>query len=274
MKTRLLSTRAGALGIAVVLAVTAVAVVLLYTQSYRSNVDRAGDQITVLVANQTIRELTPGNQVLEGKMFREAEISADSMVDGAITDADQLKGLVARNDVYPGEQLTTNQFQRSDTTSPSVKLESDQRAIAFPVDEGSGLIGNIQAGDRVDIIATFDVMPVTKKGLSIPGAITTPVTKTIATDVLVLSAPFDPAQDGGNLTSNEKSRQVLTLAVPVSDAQHVVFAQEEGRIYFALRPAGESADIRPAIDDVLSVLRDEQGARAFTLALLGAKGAK
>jgi Flp pilus assembly protein CpaB len=75
-------------------------------------------------------------------MFREDKVSAGAVADGAITDADQLKGMVARNDVYPGE-LTTNQFQRSDTTNVAVKLGPDQRAIAFPVDPASGLIGQL-----------------------------------------------------------------------------------------------------------------------------------
>ena len=122
-------------------------------------------------------------------MFREDKVSADAVADGAITDADQLKGMVARNDVYPGEQLTTNQFQRSDTTNVAVKLQPDQRAIAFPVDPASGLIGQLQSGDHVDVVATFDVLPVGKNGVPLTGAQAIPLTRTIVSNALVLTAP-------------------------------------------------------------------------------------
>ena len=112
-----------------------------------------------------------------------------ALADGAITNPDQLKGLVARNDVYPGEQLTTNQFQKSDTTSVAVKLQPDQRAIEFPVDPASGLIGQLQSGDHVDVVATFDVLPVGQNGLPLTGAQSIPLTRTIVSNALVLTAP-------------------------------------------------------------------------------------
>ena len=100
----------------------------------------------MLVANQAIPEFTPGNQVVDGNMYRRSTVPKSSLVDGAVTDPDQLKGLVARNDVYPGEQLTMNQFSESDTTSVAVKLKPDQRAVAFPVEPAQGMVGRAAGG--------------------------------------------------------------------------------------------------------------------------------
>ena len=155
--TRLLSTRFGALAVAALLAVAAVGIVLVYAHKYRSSVDSANGEVTVLVANRAITQYTPGSQVVDGSMFSTRQVPADAAVDGAVSNPDQLKGLVARSDIYPGEQLTTNQFVKSNTTSPTVKLTPSQRAVAFPVDAASGLVGQVQAGDRVDVVATFDV---------------------------------------------------------------------------------------------------------------------
>src|SRR6476660_5274444 len=155
--TRLLSTRFGALAVAALLAVAAVGIVLVYAHKYRSSVDNANGEVTVLVANRAIPQYTPGSQVVDGSMFSTRKVPADAAVDGAVSNPDQLKGLVARSDIYPGEQLTTNQFVKSNTTSPTVKLTPNQRAVAFPVDAASGLDGQVQAGDRVDVVATFDV---------------------------------------------------------------------------------------------------------------------
>ena len=56
--TRLLSTRFGALAVAALLAVAAVGIVLVYAHKYRSSVDNANGEVTVLVANRAISQYT------------------------------------------------------------------------------------------------------------------------------------------------------------------------------------------------------------------------
>jgi pilus assembly protein CpaB len=254
---RVLTTRTGALTLAIILAAAAALMVFVYVKGYQSDVNGRGDEVSVLVANQTIPQLTPGNQVVEATMYRTTTVPKSSLVDGAVTNPDQLKGLVARNDVYPGEQLTTNQFVKSDTNSVSVNLKPNQRAIDFPAEAGQGLVGRLQVGDHVDVVASFEVVPIDPAtGLPRTGGQSIPVTKTIAKDALVLSVP---ATSSGSSSTTQTRDPVLTLAVNVSDVQHVVFAQEKGDIYFVLRPPGSSDDVRPVIDDVRSVLRGTIG---------------
>ena len=198
-------------------------------------------------------------------MFREDKVSADAVADGAITDADQLKGMVARNDVYPGEQLTTNQFQRSDTTNVAVKLEPDQRAIAFPVDPASGLIGQLQSGDHVDVVATFDVLPVGKNGVPLTGAQAIPLTRTIVSNALVLTAP----EPNGTTSHGDSAHgPSLTLAVDADHVNPILFAQQKGSVWFAVRPPG-SHDIGTEVVDVDAVLRGVTEARKPSFASPG-----
>jgi pilus assembly protein CpaB len=227
---RVLTTRTGALTLAIILAAAAALMVFVYVKGYQSDVNGRSNEVSVLVANQTIPQLTPGNQVVEATMYRTTTVPKSSLVDGAVTNPDELKGLVARNDVYPGEQLTTNQFVKSDTNSVAVNLKPNQRAIDFPAEPGQGLVGRLQVGDHVDVVANFEV-------------------------VLVLGVPA--TSDSTSATQAKDS--VLTLAINVGDVQHVVFAQEKGDIYFVLRPPGSSDDVRPVIDDVRSVLRGTSG---------------
>jgi pilus assembly protein CpaB len=266
---RVLTTRTGALTLAIVLAVAAALLVVAYVKSYQSDVNSRNGEVSVLVANQTIPQLTPGDQVVEATMYRTTTVPKGSLVDGAVTNPDQLKGLVARNEVYPGEQLTTNQFIKSDTNSVAVNLKPNQRAIDFPASPGQGLVGQLQVGDHVDVVANFDVMPIDPAtGLPRQGGQAIPVTKTIAKDVLVLGVP-DTSTSGG--VGDHGTNSVLTLAISVSDVQHVVFAQEKGDIYFVLRPPGSGDDVTPAIDDVRSVLRGTQGDRLLYSVLGGGR---
>jgi len=253
---RVMTTRTGALTLAIILAAAAALLVVVYVKGYQSDVNGRNDEVTVLVANQTIPQLTPGNQVVEADMYRESTVPKTSLVDGAVTNPDQLKGLVARNDVYPGEQLTTNQFVKSDTNSVAVNLKPNQRAIDFPATPGAGLVGRLQVGDHVDVVASFEVVPIDPAtGLPRQGGQSIPVTKTIAKDALVLSVPAT----GDSTSVSDAKDSVLTLAINVDDVQHVVFAQEKGDVYFVLRPPGSSDDVRPVIDDVRSVLRGTNG---------------
>jgi pilus assembly protein CpaB len=262
--TRILSTRSGALAVAAILALVAAAAVLVYASKYRSGVQSTGGDVKVLVATQTIPQFTPGSQLAQSHMFRVQEVSSSATVDGAISDPSSLNGLVARTDVYPGEQLTTNQFQRSTTTSVAVKLKPDQRAIGFPVDQSSGLIGEVQAGDHVDVVATFEVIPLRHNGLPIPGAQSISLTKTLVNDALVLQAPTaGKTGSAGNAT--------LTLAINVNDATRVVYAQQKGSIWFVLRPPGNAANVTTSSMDVGGVLNGANQASAPVLRLTGAR---
>src|SRR3954452_11453253 len=263
--TRLLSTRFGALAVAALLAVAAVGIVLVYAHKYRSSVDNANGDVTVLVANRAITQYTPGSQVVDGSMFSSREVPADAAVDGAVSNPDQLKGLVARSDIYPGEQLTTNQFVKSSTTSPTVKLAPDQRAVGFPVDPASGLVGQVQAGDHVDVVATFDVTPVGANGLPLSGAQPIALTKTVVQNALVLTAPSSSSPTGTN------HNPTLTLAIPVTGMQNVLFAQAKATsLWFALRPPGTSANAPTTVTDVGAVLRGSTSASGPVLRLTGA----
>jgi pilus assembly protein CpaB len=267
--TRLTSSRTGALVLAGMLALIAAAVVLLYVRSYAASVKHANGQVTVLVATRTIGQFTPGSQVVEGSMFRRSSVAATSLADGAITNPDALKGLVARTAVYPGEQLTTNQFQRSQTTSVAVELKPDQRAIGFPVDAASGLIGQVQAGDHVDIVANFDVVPVGLNGLPLTGGQPISLTKTIVQDALVLTAP-SAATAGAAAGADSSKGPTITLAIAATDVDRVLFAQEKGQIWFTVRPAGSSQNVPGGVVDMDAVLRGVNQARGDVLRLTGA----
>jgi pilus assembly protein CpaB len=267
MMTRVFTSRFGAAGAAIALALAAAALVVVYVQNHDSGLKSSTGDVTVLVATRTIPEFTPANQVVDGHMFREDKVSADAVADGAVTDPDQLKGMVARNDVYPGEQLTTNQFQRSDTTSVAVKLQPDQRAVAFPVDPASGMIGQLQSGDHVDVVATFDVLPVGKNGVPLTGAQAIPLTRTIVSNALVLTAPEATSTGSHGDSAHGPS---LTLAIDTEQVNSILFAQQKGSIWFTLRPPGSAQDVGPKIVDVDAVLRGVGEARGPVLKLTGA----
>ncbi|MET0937717.1 MAG: SAF domain-containing protein, partial [Gaiellaceae bacterium] len=107
---KLLSTRGGTVAVAAVGALLAAAVFVAYLHRYRSSVNESAAPMTVLVAKDFIEEGTPGSVVGSEGLFQTASTPKDDLKEGAISDPDSLRGLVAKNDIYPGQQLTVADF--------------------------------------------------------------------------------------------------------------------------------------------------------------------
>jgi Flp pilus assembly protein CpaB len=107
--------------------------------------------------------------------------------------------------------------------------------VTVPLDSAHGMIGQISAGDHVDVFAGFQVQP---EGASRPR----PVLRVLFQDVEVLEAPdVDPKAKGGLAQQNQT--QNVVLRVTDSQAVELAFASDNGKVWVALRPqAGATQD--------------------------------
>ena len=78
--------------LALVLATLATAGVFLYMQGVREDAKTGGDLVTVVVSKVDIPANTELNQLIANEQFVAQEVPADAVVDGAVTELDQLKG--------------------------------------------------------------------------------------------------------------------------------------------------------------------------------------
>jgi Flp pilus assembly protein CpaB len=236
---RLLSTRGGTFAVAGVAAMIAGVVLLLYLNRYRDSVNQSGEVVPVLVAGSLIEKGTPGNVVGSQGLFQVKEIAKSDILDGAITDPATLRGRFAVHDVYPDQQLTSADFTAVASDSMAADLSADQRAISVPLDSAHGMVGHITAGDRVDVLAGFNIKRVTRSGVPVDqGGQARPVLKVIMEDILVLDAP---TETGGGLGGSKSSN--VSLRVTDEQAADLAFASENGKVWVVLRPrtGGEPA---------------------------------
>ena len=91
----------------------------------------------------------------ESRLYKVTRVKKSELAEGAIVDPADLKGQVASEDLFPGHQLSTGDFESADGSVGS-GLTGFERAMAVPVDSAHGMIGKIEAGDRVDVITTQD----------------------------------------------------------------------------------------------------------------------
>jgi Flp pilus assembly protein CpaB len=229
---RLVSTRGGMVAVAGAVAVMAGMMLLFFMSQYRQSVDSSSKTVTVLVAKNLIEKGTPGDVIADKGMFETSSVKQSERKAGAVVDPSNLRGQAATDDVFPGEQLTRADFKQVDGRVIN-KLSGRERAITLPLDSAHGMIGDVQAGDRVDVIAGFN----TTSGVS-----SRPVLKAIMQNALVLKAPSSVK---GGTSSN--STQSVVVRAPDEDSWNFAYASEFGKVWIVLRPQAGAENTRPSV---------------------------
>jgi len=209
----------------VVALILAIILLLVYLNHYRSTVKSENAATPVLRAKVFIPAGTTALALARRGLFEVTAIPKDQLREGAITDAAALHGQVALTDVYPGQQLTIDEFGVTATSNAlsgsadllgTGKTEGTWRAIAISVDTIHGLSPQTQTGDRVDVY----VQAGGTLGL-------------LMQNVLVLAAPNQAA--AGTTTTTTTSPNYV-LRVPTQIAARFAYAQDNSKLWFVLRP--------------------------------------
>ena len=232
MVQKMLATRGGTVAVGGFAAAFGALLLLMYLAQYRNSVNESGEPITVLIAKSLIEKGTPGDIVGVKGLFQTTDAPRDQLQEGAITDPSALRGRLATNDVYPGEQLTTGDFSASASGALGTQIAGNQRAIAVPVDTAHGMVGQLRTGDRVDVLAGFNVTTGAGGG--------SPVVKVLTQNVLVLEAPK------GAATGASKEANVV-LRTTYREAADIAWAVDNGKIWVVLRPRAGAPVRRPLV---------------------------
>jgi Flp pilus assembly protein CpaB len=246
---KVMSSRRGTLALGGVAALLAALILIAYLNQYRSSVAADSNPVTVLVAKKLIEKGMPGDIVGLKGLFDSEEAPKSQVQDGAITDPAALRGRVAVEDIYPGQQLTVAAFGAT-TQAIGAKLAGKNRAIALPLDSAHGMIGDVESGDRVDVFASVRVRSTAGQDR--------PLLKVIAQNALVLDAPADTAAGAGaNQTAN------VVLRVNRNQAAEMAFTVDNGKIWLVLRPRAGSRPTRPGVVTNESLIGGINPARVY-----------
>jgi Flp pilus assembly protein CpaB len=96
------------------------------------------------------------------------------------------------------------------------------------------MIGEIRAGDTVDVLAGFN----SANANSGRGR---PQLRTLIQDVLVLKAP-----DAGSKATSSNDTKDLSVRVTADQAAQLAFAADNGKVWFVLRPPVGGKSERPS----------------------------
>jgi pilus assembly protein CpaB len=234
---RLLSTRGGTIALSVMAGILAAVILVAYLHRYRASVRDAGVPVTILTAKSLIEKGTSGEVIATQDLYQVSTTPKGQVASGAITDPDTLKGRIAIEDIYPGEQLSVAKLSSGAAASLANKITGDQRAVTLPVESAHGMIGKISSGDHVDIYGGFNVRPLRRDGTPMPGGVDRPVVKLLEENVFVLEVP----------EAGSTGKAQLTVRVDDRAAANLAFASDNGVLWAVLRPRANSTATSPDI---------------------------
>jgi Flp pilus assembly protein CpaB len=238
--------------IAVVLAVAAAAAVILYTQGVKDEA-LGGGGATVLVATRDIPPNTQLQPLIDQGVFQQVTIAEDALVLGAITSTEELTGAATTQQIFANEQIPVSRLSTAEVPIDRIGISDGHVALSVEIDAPQGGLGNIVAGDNVQVFATYQSVQVIKGTLRqyVNSAATAaapkqlpPLTLTLIPTVRVLKIQNPPVDvETGR---SDSSRIQVTLDLLPEDAQNLVFAQENARIWLGLLPPEEEGQRVPA----------------------------
>jgi Flp pilus assembly protein CpaB len=246
LTARLMSTRAGTIGVGAAAAAIAAVILLVYLNGYRNSVRASNAPVSVLVAKSLIPKGTSGTIIAKKDLFQTASVAKDHAKEGALADPAAIGGRVALADIYPGQQLTVADFSLTTTESVPTKITGAQRGIAIAIDGAHGMVGQVQPGDFVDVYAGVKAIdPETDEEEMI--------VKLLIPKVQVLAVPAVGAP--GTVGAAPGGGGNVVLRVNRAESARVAWVHDNGRLWLVLRPQSGSRTTAPQTVDLDSILK-------------------
>jgi Flp pilus assembly protein CpaB len=241
---------------AVGLALLAAMLVTFYVSNYKRSVQHNESQVTVLVASKDIPVDTAGTEILSRNLLTKVSVVRRQVVPGAISRPEQIRGLIATQPVYAGEQVTTRRFGTPAERGVRAQISGKQRVFELDGDPHQLLAGTLHVGDHVDVLAAWTVAddPATDGATGKGGSIT----RVILRDLLVMAAPTVQGKAGVIAPS---SGYAVQLRLTDAESQRLEWIKAFGNWRLIIRPPADSASSPRWYDNAKTLLKDGVGNR-------------
>jgi len=179
--------------------------------------------VKVFVVKKAIPKGTDGGQAIAQDYVQQGDIPQQYRPGSAITDINDIKNKVALNDLSPGQVVVNGMFvdQNVAQVTFAQRVPPGQVAVTVSLDQVHAVGGLLRAGDKVDMLVV-DSSDQSKASVSV-----------MYQNVNILAIGSNAAPQAGETTTASKtsgsSQQtadsgLITLAVPLDAAQHIVVA--------------------------------------------------
>lgn len=256
----------------------AVAAIIVFVAVSAADSGSGSGDVAVVVAKETI----PAQTAITSEMLEVQFMSPDDAIGDAFTRRSQVVDRVATQDIPADAQVLPSMVSEVAGDSLPFKLDPGMRAVSVEVREVVTVGGNIQPGDRVDVVGIFEVQDVEAANhllsqLGIKGSVKAPplpegeeggfgagnlyLTVTMLQNVKLLALAqslTDTSAGGDDLAEQvdensaddaDPGASSATLELSPKAAQDIAWADEFGILRMEARPVGDSQihDVPPIL---------------------------
>jgi Flp pilus assembly protein CpaB len=219
------------------LAVVAIIAILMYTSSVQESAKEGQARVKVLVAKVDVPAGTPAKEIIGAGNLVEREVVQEDQLPGVLTSTANLQDTVLKQDLFTGQQVSSQVFIPATEAASTVAIRGTMRAVGVDVKPSMGLVGTLKDGDHVDVYARV-------------GNGNQRFVKKVMSNVTVLKAQIgaDPTGGGGD------GRMLFALSD--RDAMKILWLSEnEGTDWWlAQRPQENALDSPPSVETLQTVL--------------------
>jgi Flp pilus assembly protein CpaB len=234
--------------IAMGLALAAALLVGLYVSDYKRTVEHSQQHVTVYVAAKDIPAGMSGADAVSKGYVKTEQVLHASVVPGAISSPSQLKPLVASQEVFPGEQISLARFSNVAEKGIRGFLRGNMRAVQVSGDSNQLLVGTLQTGDHVDVVANIKITDQPPRF----------VDRIVLRNLKVLHAPT--AADAAKLSSSPNASAWVMLAVTDTQVQKLFYTMQNEGWTLELRPVVKATDSSESVETKTTLVMDGLGA--------------
>jgi len=232
--------------VALIMGLMAAMGVFIYINNVKTQVKEEGKLVEVLVAKKNIPPGLSMEDILNRDMADTEKVPQKYVASDAISSPEKVREQYSVISISEGEQLTVSKFRASTKTGLAYKIPDNLRAVSVAVDEVIGVADMIRPGDHVDIIATLSFPSYT--GTTGKNVVTRVLLQNIEVlavgrEITSIEVEKEDAETTNETKAQETVKRTVTFAVSSSDAEKLVFAEEEGSVWLALLPATEAKTV-------------------------------
>jgi len=235
--------------IALILAVVAAGLVIMYTSNVKHNADQSIKTTTVVVAKGDIVAGTPLNTLVDGGAFATRQVATKDVVPGAFTSIGSLNtSLATATNITAGAQITPAMFSDSKDTAIVNQIHGTMRAVQLSFNANRVLGGTLKAGDHVDVYGEMTIQASANNSKytqeTVASRIITNVEVLSTYDTGVATTPLTSASGANSASGTDDGTggDAVIIAVPQNLLPDLMLIRASGEFWMALRPGHGAQD--------------------------------
>jgi pilus assembly protein CpaB len=235
--------------IALVLAVVAAGLVIMYTSNVQKQADRSISTTTVVVSKGDIVAGTPVNTLVSGNAFTTRHVATKDVVPGAFTSISSLNtSLATATNITAGAQVTPAMFSNSKDTAIVNQIHGTMRGVQMAFNANRVMGGTLKAGDHVDIFGVFSIQSARSNSkfseMTVAGMTLRNIEVLSTYDTGVADPPLTSASGANSASGTDDGTggDAVILAVPQNEIPSLQLTRKAGDFWIAVRPGHGAQD--------------------------------